>query len=46
MLHQLTALGIAVAVDDFGIGNTSMSQLRSMPLSTLKIDRSFVSDLG
>jgi diguanylate cyclase (GGDEF)-like protein len=46
MLQQLTALGIPVAVDDFGIGNTSMSQLRSMPLSTLKIDRSFVADLA
>ena len=42
---ELTALGIGVAVDDFGIGNTSMSQLRSMPLRTLKIDRSFVTDL-
>ncbi|HTY72617.1 MAG TPA: EAL domain-containing protein [Actinomycetes bacterium] len=46
MLLRLTALGIDVAVDDFGIGNTSMSQLRSMPLSTLKIDRSFVADLA
>ena len=46
MLQQLTALGIPVAVDDFGIGSTSMSQLRSMPLSTLKIDRSFVADLA
>jgi diguanylate cyclase (GGDEF)-like protein len=46
MLRRLTALGIGVAVDDFGIGNTSMSQLRSMPLTTLKIDRSFVVDLG
>ncbi len=45
MLTKLTALGIGVAVDDFGIGSTSMSQLRSMPLRTLKIDRSFVTNL-
>ncbi len=45
MLAKLTALGIGVAVDDFGIGSTSMSQLRSMPLRTLKIDRSFVTNL-
>jgi diguanylate cyclase (GGDEF)-like protein len=46
MLARFKALGFTVAVDDFGIGNTSMSQLRSMPLNTLKIDRSFVADLG
>ncbi len=45
MLTKLTDLGIGVAVDDFGIGSTSMSQLRSMPLRTLKIDRSFVTNL-
>jgi diguanylate cyclase (GGDEF)-like protein len=46
MLHRLTALGITVAVDDFGIGSTSMSQLGTMPLTTVKIDRSFVTNLG
>ncbi len=46
MLTRLTALGITVAVDDFGIGNTAMGQLRSMPLRTIKIDRSFVTNLG
>jgi diguanylate cyclase len=46
MLRKLTALGITVAVDDFGIGNTSMSQLGSMPLRTIKIDRSFVTHLA
>ena len=45
MLRRLTALGLTVAVDDFGIGNTSMSQLGSMPLRTIKIDRSFVANL-
>ena len=46
MLHKLTELGMTVAVDDFGIGNTSMSQLGTMPLRTIKIDRSFVTNLA
>jgi diguanylate cyclase (GGDEF)-like protein len=46
MLHKLTELGMTVAVDDFGIGNTSMSQLGTMPLRTIKIDRSFVTHLA
>ena len=46
MLSKLTALGMTVAVDDFGIGSTSMSQLITMPLRTLKIDRSFVTNLA
>jgi diguanylate cyclase len=46
MLRKLTDLGVSVAVDDFGIGNTSMSQLGTMPLRTIKIDRSFVTNLA
>lgn len=42
MLHKLAGLGVTLAVDDFGTGYTSMAQLESMPLTTLKIDRSFV----
>ena len=42
MLDALAALGLQIAVDDFGTGYTSMSQLERMPLRTLKIDRSFV----
>jgi diguanylate cyclase len=42
MLHKLAALGLTLAVDDFGTGYTSMAQLEAMPLTTLKIDRSFV----
>jgi EAL domain-containing protein (putative c-di-GMP-specific phosphodiesterase class I) len=46
MLRRLHDLGVTVAVDDFGIGNTSMSQLGTMPLRTIKIDRSFVTNLS
>ncbi|GIE49001.1 hypothetical protein Ani05nite_25350 [Amorphoplanes nipponensis] len=42
---ELTALGIGVAVDDFGIGYTSLSQLRTVPVAEIKIDRSFVTGL-
>jgi diguanylate cyclase (GGDEF)-like protein len=44
-LGELSELGISLAIDDFGIGNTSINQLRSIPLRTLKIDRSFITPL-
>ncbi len=46
MLARLGDLGVPVSLDDFGIGNTSISQLRTLPLTTIKIDRSFVTDLA
>ena len=42
VLNRLASLGMQIAVDDFGTGYTSMAQLESLPLRTLKIDRSFV----
>jgi diguanylate cyclase (GGDEF)-like protein len=41
MLTRLANLGIQIAVDDFGVGYTSMAQLESLPLRSLKIDQSF-----
>jgi EAL domain-containing protein (putative c-di-GMP-specific phosphodiesterase class I) len=41
-LHELRALGVRLAVDDFGTGFSSISHLRQFPVDILKIDRSFV----
>ncbi|HEY0218031.1 MAG TPA: EAL domain-containing protein [Cellulomonas sp.] len=46
VLQRLGDTGVRVSIDDFGIGNTSISQLRDLPVHGLKIDRLFVSDLG
>ncbi len=46
VLHALRNLGVSIAMDDFGTGYSSLSYLRSFPFDKVKIDRSFITELG
>ena len=44
-LKALSSLGVKLAIDDFGMGYSSLSYLRNLPIHAIKIDRSFVADI-
>lgn len=46
MLNRLRQMGISISIDDFGTGFSSLNYLRRLPLSTLKIDQTFIADIG
>jgi len=46
VLQALRDMGIRIAVDDFGVGYSSLGQLRRMPIDTLKVDKCFVDEVG
>ena len=46
VLKELKALNVGICIDDFGIGYSSLSRLQQLPIDVLKIDRSFVQNIG
>jgi diguanylate cyclase len=46
VIRQLKAMGVMIAMDDYGTGYSSLSTLQAFPFDKIKIDRSFISDLG
>jgi diguanylate cyclase (GGDEF)-like protein/PAS domain S-box-containing protein len=44
-LHELSALGVTLSIDDFGIGQSSLARLQHLPVEQVKLDRSFLSTI-
>jgi diguanylate cyclase (GGDEF)-like protein len=45
ILQQLARIGVRISIDDFGTGHSSLTNLRRLPISELKVDRSFVTEM-
>ena len=46
VLHELKAIGVALSIDDFGVGYSSLSYLKRFPIDNLKIDKSLIAEIG
>jgi EAL domain-containing protein (putative c-di-GMP-specific phosphodiesterase class I) len=46
MLNKIHGMGVRIAVDDFGTGYSSLAYLKKLPVNEIKIDKSFVIDMG
>jgi EAL domain-containing protein (putative c-di-GMP-specific phosphodiesterase class I) len=45
LLSSIERAGVRLAIDDFGVGQSSLTQLKRFPIDTLKVDRSFIRDI-
>ena len=45
LLTAIKQMGVRIAIDDFGVGYSSLAQIKRYPIDTLKVDRSFIRDL-
>jgi diguanylate cyclase (GGDEF)-like protein/PAS domain S-box-containing protein len=46
VINEISALGVSIALDDFGVGNSTLSSLTKVHIDRLKIDRSFIQNIG